>query len=208
MPPTIGGRSMPYESGQSGAGRPEPGEGTIAPAKMRNRVSAAVTFVKCRSQAGVGRTEIIRGFYTSTSTQRRGLGLQPLDELIVRVDGQLSAHAVVAVAAQLRAGHLPRRAVVRLDRREVNRDVHARNRVLLHAHDREGEAVDDVLRGDVADDRPVQLDVELIDNHHVVFRGGIVRIETDGIGRGDELRIAMAEDAVRAGIVKVPRELL
>src|SRR4051794_41201000 len=147
MPPTIGGRSMPYESGQSGTARPEPVEVTIAPAKIRNRVSAAVTFVKCRSQAGVGRTEIIRGFYTSTSTQRRGLGLQPLDELIVRVDGQLSAHAVVAVVVQPHAGHLPGPALVPLDRGVVKRDAHARNRGPLPAHDREGGSGGSRLRG-------------------------------------------------------------
>src|SRR5260370_34770380 len=54
MPPTIGGISIPYDSGQSGTARPEPVDVTIAPAKMRNSVDAATNFVKRRSQTGVG----------------------------------------------------------------------------------------------------------------------------------------------------------
>src|SRR3954464_4223625 len=169
MPPTIGGGSMPLESGQSGNARAAPGGGTIPPAKIRNKVRTATTFVKSRSQSGTGRTGVIRGFYTSTSCQNRGLCLHPLDELIMRIDGELPAHPVMAVAAELRAGDLPRRAFVGPDRREMDRHFHPRDGVLLHAHHREGEAVDDVLRRDVDDDRAFELHVELVDHHDVVL---------------------------------------
>jgi len=55
MPPTIGGKSIPYDSGQSGTASPDEVLVTMAPAKMSNSVDAAVSFVMRRSHAGVAR---------------------------------------------------------------------------------------------------------------------------------------------------------
>src|SRR6266542_1836978 len=52
MPPTIGGITMPYESGQSGTERPEPVLVTSPPAKTRTSVlSARPTAKRCRAVA-------------------------------------------------------------------------------------------------------------------------------------------------------------
>src|SRR5581483_1989174 len=142
---------------QSGTDKPEPVDVTMAPAKIRNKVRTATIFAKSRSHAGVGATEIIRGLYTSTSRLCRSLRFHPLHELVVCIDKELPAHPVMAQTAELGAGDFPRRAVVRLDRGEVNRNVHPGDRILLHAHDGKEEAVNHIFGGDVNDHRPVLL---------------------------------------------------
>ena len=46
----MGGISIPYESGQSGTANPDPVEVTIAPAKIKNSVEPATSFVNRRNQ--------------------------------------------------------------------------------------------------------------------------------------------------------------
>src|SRR5205814_7441164 len=124
MPPIIGGKTMPYDSGQSGTARPEPVDVTIAPAKMRNSVEAATNFVKRRSQIGV----MGKRRYTSSVGRARRLRGEPFLEIGLRIDEELAAHAVVAEAAELRTADLPLIAVRGADRREVNGHELSRNR--------------------------------------------------------------------------------
>src|SRR5690348_16505831 len=100
MPPIIGGKTLPYESGQSGTARPEPVDVTMAPAKMRKSVEKATSLVKRRSQSGVESFEV-RGLgmlFISLCGEGRGRALHPLRELGRFVHEELSAHAVVAEA--------------------------------------------------------------------------------------------------------------
>ena len=69
------------------------------------------------------------------------------------------------------------------------------------------EAVDDVFRREVDDDRPVHLHVELVEGDDVVLPGGVVGVEPEGLVERDEVDVAAAEDAVLAGVLDVPREL-
>src|SRR5436305_8285636 len=106
MPPIIGGKTLPYDSGQSGTARPEPVDVTIAPAKIRKRVEKATSFVKRRSQSGVdsfetGGREML---FISLGGEGGRLALHPFRELGRIVYDDLAAHAVVAEAAELRAG--------------------------------------------------------------------------------------------------------
>src|ERR1043166_6947176 len=144
MPPIIGGKTLPYDSGQSGTARPEPVDVTMAPAKIRNSVEKATSFAKRRSQSGV-ESDSARGrgmLFISLCGERGRRRFDPLRELGGIVHEKLAAHAVVAEAAELRAGDLPAVAVVVAEHgREVDRDVHAGNGVLLAAHDRELEGV-------------------------------------------------------------------
>src|SRR3954470_25048370 len=175
MPPIIGGKTLPYDSGQSGTARPEPVDVTIAPAKIRKSVENATSLAKRRGQSEVASLEP-RGrgmLFISLSGERRRSGGHPLLEGLRSVDEELSAHAVVAEAAELRAGDLPAIAVVvGPDRGEVNGDVHAGDGVLFAAHDRELEGVDDVLRADVDDGVAVDRKVELVERDDVVLGVG------------------------------------
>src|SRR5712691_8431658 len=147
MPPTIGGMSIPYESGQSGTASPEPVDVTIAPAKISKSVDAVTSFVKRRSQSGVASmigTAIRTGCINSLA-RRLHRRLQPRFKTVPGMDEKLTAHAVVTQAAELRAGDLPRPGSVGLDRREVNGHFHSRDGVLFHAHHRQIETVDDVF---------------------------------------------------------------
>src|SRR5258708_25524583 len=116
MPPTMGGITMPYESGQSGTARPEPVEVTMAPAKMRNSVDPATSLVYLRNQTGVSSERrsasgtaskegfMFLGANTCLSRRRRG---DPLPERVLRMDEHLAAHPVVTQTTKLRAGDLP-----------------------------------------------------------------------------------------------------
>ena len=93
---------------------------------------------------------------------------------------------------------------------EVKGNEHARNGVLLHAHDRQEEAVNHILRGDLDDRRTIDGQVELVQRDDVVLGAGIVlAVEADGVRLFiNQLDVRAAEDAVGPGIVDVPRELL
>ena len=85
----------------------------------------------------------------------------------------------------------------------------AGNRVLLHAHRRHAEAVNDVLARELDDDRPVDRHVQLVLHDDVVASAGRVRSRPSGfVGDSRATRRRRAELAVRAGIVHVPDELL
>src|SRR5260221_13260605 len=111
-------------------------------------------------------------------------GGEPFLEFIMGVNEELAAHAVVAEAAELRTGDLPLRAVVvGHDRREVDGDDLPGNGVLLTAHYRQLEALDDVLRADVDDHRSAHFEVELVETGDVVLAGGIPGVEAErGLG--------------------------
>src|SRR2546430_17642610 len=104
MPPTMGGKNFPYESGQSGTARPEPVEVTIAPAKIRKSVDAATSFVKRRSQT-LSSSRYRTGDSVITLSLLRHLRLlrHPLLQIRRTIDEDLSAHPVVAEATELRA---------------------------------------------------------------------------------------------------------
>ena len=83
------------------------------------------------------------------------------------------------------------------------------NRVLLHAHLEQAEAVDDVLARQMHEHRTIDRQIQLVDRRDVVLR---VRIACDR-GRADcrrspSLMSVRPKRAVRPGIVDVPRELL
>ena len=91
----------------------------------------------------------------------------------------------------------------------MDRDGEARDRVLLHAKLGHAEAVDDVLAPEPHDDRPVDGYIELIERRDVVFRGGIVAIESERVRlQIEQLEVRAAEYPVGARIVDVPGELL
>ena len=126
-----------------------------------------------------------------------------------------AAHPEVAEAAQLRAGDLvvevgfrsgaSRGVTVGMNQTGMSQ---AGNRVLLHAHLVQAEAVDDVLARQVHEHRPVDRQVQLIDRRDVVLRVRVAAIEAERIVGGHQLDVGPAELAVRPGIVDVPRELL
>ena len=69
--------------------------------------------------------------------------------------------------------------------------------------------MDDVLAPEPDDDRLVHGQIELIERRDVVFRRGIGAIESQGVRlEVEQLDVGAAEDAVGAGIVDVPGELL
>src|SRR3954454_3573270 len=111
-------------------------------------------------------------------------------------------------AAQLRTGDFPlvvlRTGFIGLDRREMDRYFHSGNRVLLHAHDRELEAVNDVFGAYMNDHGPIHFEVQVIESDDVVLRIRVLQIEPERIRRADELDIAPAENTVRSGILNVP----
>src|SRR5467141_3495713 len=76
---------------------------------------------------------------------RRGVFRFPLGEILGCVDQHVSAHAVVAQSAELRAAELE---MARLGGLEPDGDLLARDGVLLHPQDGDVEAVDHVLAGD------------------------------------------------------------
>src|SRR5258707_9664151 len=139
MPPTMGGITIPYESGQSGTARPEPVEVTIAPAKMRNSVDPATSLVYLRNQTGVSSERRSasgaaskEGFIVlrANTCLRRRRGDEPLPERVLRVDEHLPSHPVVTETTKLRAGDLPFvvffSGFVRQFRCELDGDLHPR----------------------------------------------------------------------------------
>src|SRR4030095_3564846 len=114
-------------------------------------------------------------------------------------------HAVVPEAAQLRAGDIP---LTGFRWREPDGLDDAGNRVLLHAHLREREAVDDVLAREIDDDGFADWQIEASVDDEVVLADGFVAIEAQRVVRGDESNVRAPEDAVRPRVVHIPRELL
>src|SRR5207249_2312138 len=82
----------------------------------------------------------------------------------------LSAHPVVSEPAELGADDFPSVAIGGAHRSEMNRNVHAGDGVLLHAHDRKLEAMDHILRGDMDDGRTIHFEMQLIEGDHVILR--------------------------------------
>ena len=106
------------------------------------------------------------------------------------------AHPEVAEAAQLRAGDLVLADAIR---DEPDRDAHAGNRVLLHAHLEQPEAVDDVLARQVHEHRPIDRQIQLIDRRDVVLRVRVRAVEAERVVRADQLDVGAAEHAVGTG---------
>src|SRR5260370_13757043 len=88
-------------------------------------------------------------------------------------------------------------------------DDHPWHRVLFQTQLGNIKAVSDVLRLDNELNLVAYRNVRYW-RHNVVFRGGITRVQSQGVSAGgaNQLRLGPAELAIRAGITEVPGELL
>src|SRR5205085_6568598 len=128
------------------------------------RHSARSRFARCCGSGGGNRIRCRRCWIFRRARS------EPLREFIFRMHGELSAHSVVSEAAELRAGDLPLVAVRRANGREVNGDGLTGNGVLLHAHHRQKETVDHILRTEMNDDGTIHFEMKLIERGDVVLR--------------------------------------
>src|SRR5712692_5842497 len=83
------------------------------------------------------------------------------------LDSHEAAHAVMTETAQLGAGDL---VVAGTIGNEPDGNVHPGDRVLLHPHFVQAEAVNHVLAREVHENRPVDGEIQLVNRSDIVFR--------------------------------------
>ena len=93
-------------------------------------------------------------------------------------------------------------------RHEPHRHGHTGNRVLLHAHLNQPEAVDHVFRRKMHQYWAILWQVQLVDRRDVVFRIRIGPIQTKRVVGSDLSDIGPPEPSIGPRIMDVPRELL
>src|SRR5438093_9847067 len=137
-----------------------------APAMTRTvRISAPQTTTSRRREL----------FVTDGSGTYGRFGFDPGVEIFLRQHLEVSAHAVVAIAAELRALNL---VSIGARRDEMHRNAVARRGILGHAYRNDFERVNDVERGDVRDHGLVHRHGDLgAVEEDVVLDGGIASVE-------------------------------
>ena len=80
--------------------------------------------------------------------------------------------------------------------------------VLLHPHDRQKKAVDDVFGKKVRDHRFSDRNMKLIDGLEIIRAGRVIRIKADRVGRAHQFWIGFSKYPVGARIMNIPGKLL
>src|SRR5712675_2660939 len=130
---------------------------------------------------------------------RGGVLRLPLGVVLGRVDQDVGAHAVMAEAAELRAGQFE---VAGLGGLEPDGDARTGNGVLLHAQDGDVEAVDHVLGADLDDHVLVHREVELVHGGDVVLAVRVVGVHAKRVVARHARLAGLAELPVLAGVVE------
>src|SRR5207249_4368102 len=85
---------------------------------------------------------------------------------------------------------------------------HSGNGILRHAHGDDFEGMNNISGTDVADDRLVHDDVDVVIDLNVVFAAGIGGIDAKNVGGTDQLHVLFSKFAIFAGVSSIPIELL